>query len=97
MSNFCLFFVPVFILDNFLEIKLSSIACYYQSRINISMYLSTENNKVLQLKREAAIERQYNVFCSNNIQRLRIFFSNLKNWGEREGGEVSGCTETMLF
>ena len=47
----------VFTLDNFREIKLLAIAYNYQSRINISMYASTENNKVLQIKTDAGIER----------------------------------------
>ena len=38
------FSVLVFTLDHFLEIKLLSISYNYQSRINISMYASTENN-----------------------------------------------------
>ena len=57
MSNFAYFSVLVFTLDNFLEIKLLAIAYNYQSRINISMYASTENNKVLQIKTDAGIER----------------------------------------
>ena len=54
---FAYFSVLLFTLDNFLEIKLLSIAYNYQSRINISMYVSTESNKFLQLKTEAGIER----------------------------------------
>ena len=78
---FAYFSVLVFTLDNFLEINLS-IAYNHQRRINISIYVSTEN-KVLQLKIEAVIKRQYHVLCSNNIQPFQIFpasstFSNLQ-------------------
>ena len=40
------------------------------------MYVSSENNNVLQLKTEAGIERQYHVLCSNNMERYKIFLSN---------------------
>ena len=57
---FAYFSVLVFTPDNFLEIKLLSIAYNYQSRINISMYVSTESNKVLQLKNRS---RHREIIC----------------------------------
>ena len=76
LQVFAYFSVLVFALDSFVEIKLLSTEYNYQSRINISMYASTEDNIALQLTTKAGIQGQYHVLCSNNIQLYKIFLSN---------------------
>ena len=56
LQVFVYFSVLVFTLDSFVEIKLLSTEYNYQSRINISMYASTEDNIALQLTTKAGIQ-----------------------------------------
>ena len=51
------FHVLMFAPDNCFEIKLLSVVYYYQSRINILMYVSSEKNRGFQFKTEATLER----------------------------------------